>query len=73
MGFETDQNDNSETAPLRLVVCPNCKGGSVFHTSNPSRPFCSLRCRSIDLGAWANEEFRVPDRSSRGDLDFDDV
>ncbi len=23
-------------------------------------PFCSERCQSIDLGRWANEEYRIP-------------
>jgi hypothetical protein len=27
---------------------------------NPFRPFCSERCKMIDLGAWAGEEFRIP-------------
>jgi hypothetical protein len=27
---------------------------------SPHRPFCSERCRLIDLGAWADEEYRVP-------------
>jgi endogenous inhibitor of DNA gyrase (YacG/DUF329 family) len=27
---------------------------------NPNRPFCSERCRMIDLGAWANEAYRIP-------------
>jgi endogenous inhibitor of DNA gyrase (YacG/DUF329 family) len=32
----------------------------VFAPQNRWRPFCSERCRVIDLGAWANEEYRVP-------------
>ena len=27
---------------------------------NPDRPFCSERCRVVDLGSWADERFRVP-------------
>jgi endogenous inhibitor of DNA gyrase (YacG/DUF329 family) len=27
---------------------------------NPWRPFCSERCKMIDLGAWASEEYKVP-------------
>lgn len=42
------------------VVCPTCAGPSVFAPSNAWRPFCSQRCKQIDLGAWAAEEFRVP-------------
>jgi endogenous inhibitor of DNA gyrase (YacG/DUF329 family) len=29
-------------------------------TGNPHRPFCSLECRLIDLGAWLDEQYRVP-------------
>ncbi len=44
----------------RVVPCPTCKGDAVYAPSNPWRPFCSERCRRIDLGAWASESFRVP-------------
>jgi endogenous inhibitor of DNA gyrase (YacG/DUF329 family) len=49
----------SET-PIRTVPCPTCRQPSVFADSNRWRPFCSQRCRSADLGAWASEQFRVP-------------
>lgn len=44
----------------RIVRCPQCGGDSIFAPSNAWRPFCSERCRQIDLGAWASESFRVP-------------
>ena len=43
----------------RIVRCPTCGGDSVFAPSNPWRPFCSERCRQIDLGAWASEGYAV--------------
>jgi endogenous inhibitor of DNA gyrase (YacG/DUF329 family) len=43
----------------RLVPCPACRGPSLYGPSNPWRPFCSERCRTHDLGAWANEDYRV--------------
>ncbi len=43
----------------RTVTCPACNGESVYAHTNPHRPFCSDRCRNIDLGNWANEDFRV--------------
>ena len=46
--------------PVKHVVCPACGGDSVYAASNPYRPFCSARCKNMDLGAWANEEFRLP-------------
>ena len=39
--------------------CPNC-GKAVEWKDNPARPFCSERCKLIDFGRWANEEYRVP-------------
>lgn len=44
----------------KTVACPACSGPSVYAPSNRYRPFCSERCKLIDLGAWANEAFRVP-------------
>jgi len=46
----------------RLVRCPACGGESVYAPANPYRPFCSERCKNMDLGAWASENFRVPDK-----------
>lgn len=51
---------NKEPLPVKLVVCPACAGPSVYAPSNPYRPFCSARCKNIDLGAWASEDFRLP-------------
>jgi len=39
--------------------CPTCRAAVAWAT-NPHRPFCSQRCRMIDLGAWAAERYRVP-------------
>lgn len=41
------------------VRCPHC-GKQVEYEGNPFRPFCSQRCRLIDLGKWINEEYRIP-------------
>jgi endogenous inhibitor of DNA gyrase (YacG/DUF329 family) len=51
----------------RQVICPQCKGAAVYAPSNPFRPFCSERCKNVDLGAWANEEFRMPDNTAPED------
>ena len=42
---------------VELVACPGCGGDSVYAPTNPFRPFCSERCKNIDLGAWASERF----------------
>jgi hypothetical protein len=49
-----------EARARRQVRCPRCGAGCDF-TGNPHRPFCSLECRLIDLGAWLDERYRVPD------------
>lgn len=54
------------------VRCPTCSGPSLFAPANRFRPFCSERCRQIDLGAWANEEFRVPAPMPPEDAPFGD-
>jgi len=38
--------------------CPTCRE-TVQWDGNPHRPFCSERCRLIDLGRWATEQYRV--------------
>jgi len=56
----------------RLVTCPSCGGDSVYAPANPYRPFCSERCKSIDFGAWASENFRMPAEAPPDDQDFGD-
>jgi endogenous inhibitor of DNA gyrase (YacG/DUF329 family) len=51
---------SADSTPEKIVVCPECKGDSVYAPSNPYRPFCSQRCKNIDFGAWASEGFRMP-------------
>lgn len=41
------------------VRCPTCKKMSVWSEANPARPFCSPRCKDIDLGAWASDAYVV--------------
>ncbi len=41
------------------MKCPSCNKPVQWET-NPYRPFCSERCKLIDLGKWVSEEYRVP-------------
>ncbi|MFA5243137.1 MAG: DNA gyrase inhibitor YacG [Sulfuricella sp.] len=52
----------SAPAKQRTAPCPVCGKASPFTAENPFRPFCSQRCKLIDLGQWANEEYRVPEQ-----------
>ena len=36
--------------------CPQCKTFADLSKANSFRPFCSERCKLIDLGVWVNEE-----------------
>lgn len=54
-------------APVRTVPCPGCQQPAPYTESNRWRPFCSERCRTADLGAWASERFRMPVDVAPGD------
>jgi endogenous inhibitor of DNA gyrase (YacG/DUF329 family) len=44
----------------RVVRCPQCGATVEWTAASEFRPFCSERCRNVDLGAWASETYRVP-------------
>jgi endogenous inhibitor of DNA gyrase (YacG/DUF329 family) len=48
----------SNTAP-RQVACPQCGKLSLWSVDNAYRPFCCERCKLIDLGAWAQEQYKI--------------
>ena len=43
----------------RTFPCPRCAQPSTWE-GNEFRPFCSERCKLIDLGAWASDEYKLP-------------
>ncbi|HSP20204.1 MAG TPA: DNA gyrase inhibitor YacG [Myxococcaceae bacterium] len=51
----------------RIAPCPVCKKPAAPLGRNTSFPFCSDRCRRVDLGRWFGEEYRVPSRPPEGD------
>lgn len=42
------------------VKCPQCGERVEYSTANPYRPFCSERCKTVDLGAWASDRYAIP-------------
>jgi hypothetical protein len=44
-----------------IVKCPTCRRDVEFSPASQYRPFCSDRCRLIDLGAWLTEQHKIPD------------
>lgn len=51
----------------REVACPACGKPALFDPANRWRPFCSERCRTTDLGGWAEERYRIPSRDDDPD------
>ncbi|MEO5702426.1 MAG: DNA gyrase inhibitor YacG [Gammaproteobacteria bacterium] len=47
----------------KVVKCPTCSTPVEWSDNNAWRPFCSERCKLIDLGAWADGTYSVPDKS----------
>jgi endogenous inhibitor of DNA gyrase (YacG/DUF329 family) len=47
---------------MKSPRCPTCKRDALPRAQNPSFPFCSPRCRAVDLGKWIGEEYRVHDK-----------
>lgn len=43
---------------MMQLRCPVCKQETTWE-ENPTRPFCSERCRTADLGKWASGEYRI--------------
>jgi uncharacterized protein len=47
------------TRRLKVAPCPRCGQRASLETTNAWRPFCSERCKMIDLGKWASEEYAI--------------
>ena len=67
-----NSTDTPTSGQAKVVPCPTCGGDSLYVASNPFRPFCSNRCKNVDLGAWANEDFRMAAKAAPEDLLTDD-
>jgi len=52
-----------------VVKCPKCKTSFEYKKSKV-RPFCSERCKEVDLGHWFQESYKVP---SKAHLEEDDL
>lgn len=45
---------------LEKITCPICAKANTWQADNKFRPFCSDRCKLIDLGEWASENRKIP-------------
>ncbi|HBC58538.1 MAG TPA: DNA gyrase inhibitor YacG [Gammaproteobacteria bacterium] len=41
------------------VACPRCRQSVPWNEHSTHRPFCSEKCKLIDLGKWADEDNRI--------------
>jgi hypothetical protein len=57
----------------RAARCPQCGKTADLSPGNRFRPFCSERCKLIDLGAWAAESYRMPVAEDPADPDADEA
>ena len=56
---------------MATVNCPTCGAKVEWTEANKFRPFCSERCKQIDLGAWAEEQYKIPGKAPEDPLDPD--
>jgi endogenous inhibitor of DNA gyrase (YacG/DUF329 family) len=49
-------------SPDRIAACPHCGASTRLDGSNAWRPFCSERCKLIDLGDWLSGRYAIPIR-----------
>lgn len=45
---------------LQKITCPTCGEKNTWRADNAFKPFCSDRCKLIDLGEWASENRKIP-------------
>ena len=60
MSSSSSRSATSDSGARKVVTCPQCGAAVPWDPANPYRPFCSERCKMIDLGAGATESYRVP-------------
>jgi uncharacterized protein len=51
-----------------FIKCPRC-GEAAESGGNPYRPFCSERCKVVDLGNWISGNYRIPTKTAHEDED----
>ncbi|MCK4843188.1 MAG: DNA gyrase inhibitor YacG [Methylococcales bacterium] len=56
-----------------VVSCPTCQKQVIWNEQQTAKPFCSERCKLIDLGEWAAEEKTIPGNPLYSEADFDSL
>lgn len=66
-------NENTlDHGGIRQVQCPSCRKPVAWCAASAFKPFCSDRCRLLDLGAWASEKYAIPAASPPDMEEFDE-
>ncbi|MDN3520718.1 DNA gyrase inhibitor YacG [Halomonas ramblicola] len=55
------------------VACPQCRKKVEWREDNPCRPFCSERCRLLDLGAWADGSHAIAGEPAMDETEIDEM
>ena len=55
------------------VKCPTCEKTVIWSVESKFRPFCSERCKLIDLGEWASESYSIPVKNDIELLNLDEA
>jgi endogenous inhibitor of DNA gyrase (YacG/DUF329 family) len=58
---------------MATVPCPTCGRDVEWIADFPFRPFCSERCKLIDLGAWASGQHSIPAESAPEPSEDDEI
>ena len=59
--------------PDLTVKCPTCDKKVIWNAESKFRPFCSERCRLIDLGEWADGNRSIPSDAEHDDATAQDL
>ncbi|MCX8044284.1 MAG: DNA gyrase inhibitor YacG [Desulfobacterota bacterium] len=57
---------------VRIIPCPICKKRIAYTDKNPYRPFCSEKCKMVDLGRWLIETYRIKDPDFQDSIEDND-
>jgi len=61
----------TQASQPQSVKCPSCGTPVEWSDKQHWRPFCSERCKLIDLGSWLDESHRLPDDTDPQSVDGD--
>lgn len=61
------------TEKQTAIKCPTCQKTLYWTSEYPFKPFCSERCKLIDLGAWANDSYALPSDTPLNESELEDL